>query len=85
MTKLEDFDLNTLMLFIIGILGSLGGLCIILQKSKCKTIKCCGFSCERDVDAVIKDEKLQITGHTGDTPIKKNNLKLELKDASQPK
>jgi len=83
MTKMEDFNINELMLFIVGILGSLGGLCVVIQKSKCKTIKCCGFGCDRDVDAVIKEEKLQLTGHTGDSPAVKNNnnkIKLELKD-----
>ena len=50
--------------------------------------------CERDVSAVIAEEKLQMTGHTGQTPkslqmekvsnLKNNNkpdLSLVLKDA----
>lgn len=66
MTTLESFDLNELMLFIVGVLGALGGLLSITQKSKCES--CCWGCLKRDVDAVIKDEKLSITGHTGDTP-----------------
>tara|TARA_R100000278_G_C5356326_1_gene123683 strand:- start:148 stop:396 length:249 start_codon:yes stop_codon:yes gene_type:complete len=66
MTKLEDFDLNELMLFIVGVLGALGGLIAITQKSKCES--CCWGCMKRDVDAVIADEKLQATGHSGLTP-----------------
>jgi len=66
MTKMADFTLEELMLFIIGITGALGGLLLTLQKSKCKSI--CWGCCVRDVDAVIQEEKLEITGHTGNTP-----------------
>tara|TARA_R100001086_G_scaffold249628_1_gene190025 strand:+ start:50 stop:304 length:255 start_codon:yes stop_codon:yes gene_type:complete len=66
MTKMADFTLEELMLFIIGVTGALGGLLLTLQKSKCKSI--CWGCCERDVDAVIKEEKLEMTGHTGETP-----------------
>ena len=66
MTKLEDFDLNELMLFIVGVVGALGGLIAITQKSKCES--CCWGCMKRDVDAVIADEKLQATGHSGLTP-----------------
>ena len=67
-TRMEDFNINELMLFIVGVLGALGGLCVILQKSKCSKISICGMGCERDVSAVIADEKLAMTGHTGTTP-----------------
>tara|TARA_R110002020_G_scaffold221648_1_gene429778 strand:- start:82 stop:360 length:279 start_codon:yes stop_codon:yes gene_type:complete len=77
-TRMEDFNINELMLFIVGVLGAFGGLCVIIQKSKCSKISICGMGCERDVGAVIQEEKLQITGHTGSTP--KEKLKLELKE-----
>jgi len=73
MTKMSDFTMEELMLFIIGVTGALGGLMLTLQKSKCKSI--CWGMCIRDVDAVIKEEKIQMTGHTGETP--------RAKDASQ--
>ena len=92
-TKMKDFNINELMLFIVGVLGALGGLCVILQKSKCSKISICGMGCERDVSAVIAEEKLQMTGHTGQTPKsvqmenipdlkseKKADLSLVLKD-----
>jgi hypothetical protein len=66
MTKLEDFDLNELMLFIVGVLTALGGLIAVTQKSKCES--CCWGCMKRDVDAVIKDEKLKTRGYVGDTP-----------------
>ncbi len=93
-TKMEDFNINELMLFIVGVLGSLGGLCVVLQKSKCSKISFCGMGCERDVSAVIQEEKLSMTGHTGLTPEavksnkpvnKKNNLDLILQDTNTTK
>jgi len=68
MTKLQDFNINELMLFIVGVLGSLGGLCVIIQKSKCEEISFLCFKCKRNVKAVIEEERLQKTGHTGNTP-----------------
>lgn len=68
MTKMDDFTIDQLMLFIGGVLGSLGALLLVIQKSKCKSVDCCCIKCVRDVDAVIKEEKLEKTGHTGETP-----------------
>jgi len=92
-TRMNNFNINELMLFIVGVLGALGGLCVILQKSKCSKISICGMGCERDVAAVIADERLSMTGHTGTTPKsgqmekvpdlknqKKTDLSLVLKD-----
>ncbi len=80
MTKLQDFNINELMLFVVGVLGALGGLCVIIQKSKCKTLDICCTKCVRDTDAIIKEERLQMTGHTGDTPKSNNNLELVLEE-----
>jgi len=83
MTKMADFTMEELMLFCIGVLGALGGFMIILQKSKCESI--CWGCCTRNVDAVIQEEKLQMTGHTGDTPRKpyliKEQRELDLKES----
>ncbi len=62
MTKMADFTMEELMLFVIGVLGALGGFMVILQKSKCESI--CWGCCKRDVRAVIEEEKLQL----GKTP-----------------
>jgi len=83
MTKMADFTMEELMLFVIGVLGALGGFMVILQKSKCESI--CWGCCTRNVDAVIQEEKLQMTGHTGDTPRKpyliKEQRELDLKES----
>ena len=55
---MADFTLEELMIFSVSVMGGLGVLLSILFKSKCKSIKCCCISCIRDVDAVIKEEKL---------------------------
>tara|TARA_R110000803_G_C11866847_1_gene307919 strand:+ start:158 stop:385 length:228 start_codon:yes stop_codon:yes gene_type:complete len=59
MTKMADFTLEELMIFSVSVMGGLGVLLSILFKSKCKTIDCCCIKCVRDVDAVIKEEKLE--------------------------
>ena len=66
MGQLDHFNLAELGTFI-GICGTvLSGILFATQKSKCK--KCCWGCVERDVDAVIAEEKLEATGHTGNTP-----------------
>ncbi len=68
MTQLDHFNLAELGTFI-GICGTvLSGILFATQKSKCK--KCCWGCVERDVDSVIAEERLQMTGHTGETPRK---------------
>ena len=64
--ELEPFTLNDLMLCIVGILGACGGLLAITQRSKCQF--CCFGLIQRDVEAVVQSEKLELTGHTGETP-----------------
>lgn len=76
LTRMDDFTIDQLMLFIVGVLGALGGLCVIIQKSKCES--CCWGLIKRDVGAVVKSEKLKLTGSTGDTP--KGKLDLVLKE-----
>jgi len=70
MTKMSDFTMEELMLFIIGVTGALGGLMLTLQNSKCKSI--CWGMCIRDIDAVVQTEKINMTGHTGETPRKQS-------------
>jgi len=84
MTKMDNFSIDQLMLFIGGVLGSLGALLLVIQKSKCEQINCCCFSCKRRVDLIIEEERLQMTGHRGTTPeprrserLKEKELKLE--------
>ncbi len=68
MTKLSDFNLSELGIFIGVCSSALVAIVLASQKSKCSKIGCCGCVIERDVSAVIKEEKLQMTGHSGDTP-----------------
>ena len=68
MTKLDEFNLTELGVFIAGVFASLGALLVVIQKSKCSKINCCCLKCERDVKAIIQEERLEATGHTGETP-----------------
>lgn len=65
---MQDFTIDQLMLFIGGCSTAIIGVLLALQKSKCKTISLCCCKCERDVDAIIQEERLQMTGHTGASP-----------------
>jgi len=66
--SMQNFTIDQLMLFIGGV-GTTGiALILALQKSKCKTISLCCFKCERDVNAVIESQHLEVDGHTGQTP-----------------
>lgn len=61
---MESFKITELAIFITAIMSSLGGLCMVIQKSKCKNINmCCGLmNCERDEKAIEMDiEKGQKT------------------------
>jgi hypothetical protein len=68
MTKLDEFNLTELGVFIAGVFGSLGALLIVIQKSKCSEINFCCCKCKRDVKAILAEEKLKATGHLGDSP-----------------
>ena len=88
MTKMADFNINELMLFIVGVLGAIGGFMVILQKSKCEEVNCCCMKCKRDVKAIIEEEKLQL----GRMPTPRKSLsevnkevKMELKRESEEK
>ena len=76
MTKLQEFNLSELGIFVGVVSGAIVSILLATQKSKCK--KCCWGCIERDVDAVIADERLEATGHTGETPrLSQKQLNIE--------
>ena len=56
---MKEFNINELMLFIVGVVSALGGLCLIVQRSKCEDIDLCFLKCKRNVKAVIDSEKIK--------------------------
>lgn len=76
MGAMDDYSIDQLMLFIVGVAGAAGALCLSIQKSKCKKLKlCCGLvDCDRDVRAIIEEEKLAL----GKLPTPRPLPKLEL-------
>lgn len=78
MGAMDDYSIDQLMLFIVGVAGAAGALCLSIQKSKCKKLKlCCGLvDCDRDTQAIIEEEKLAL----GRLPTPRKELKLELKE-----
>ena len=79
--SMDDYSIDQLMLFIGGVASSVVLILLACQKSKCEEIGCCGCRIKRNVDAIIQEEKLKLTGHTGETPRKneEDKVKLELK------
>jgi len=86
MGTMDSFNMSELGIFIGVCSSALVAVLIASQKSKCEKISCCGFKCERRVDLVIAEEKLQMTGKSGLTPTakveenKNDKLKLELNE-----
>jgi hypothetical protein len=68
MTRLDEFNLTELGVFIAGVCASVGALLVIIQKSKCEEINCCCLKCKRNIRAIIEQERLEQTGHSGSTP-----------------
>ena len=81
--SMDDYSIDQLMLFIGGVASSVVLILLACQKSKCEEIGCCGCRIKRNVDAIIQEEKLKLTGHTGETPrrqsAEEDKVKLELK------
>ena len=80
--SMQDFTIDQLMLFIGGCSTAIIGVLLAIQKSKCKTINCCCIKCERDVNAIIQEEKLQMTGHTGLSPRPNQSESVSKKELS---
>ena len=60
--SLESFNMNDLLLLIVGVSGATATLCLAIQKSKCKNISIlygC-FKCDRDTDLILKQEALEL-------------------------
>ena len=68
LNKLDEFNLTELGVFIAGVFASLSAFMVVLFRSKCEEISCCCWKCKRNVQAIIEEERLQMTGHTGGTP-----------------
>ena len=56
---MQEFTLEELGLFL-GVAGAAVGACLIgvlrqIQKSRCKTLKCCGVECERSADLTVEE------------------------------
>lgn len=67
---LQNYNMNDILLAVVGITGAFSALCLTIQKSKCKKLKICFgcINCDRDTQAIVEEERLRITGHKGTTP-----------------
>jgi len=76
MGSLDHYNLAELGTFVGVCGGVLASILFATQKSKCK--KCCWGCIERDVDAVIAEERLEMTGASGLTPrLSQRQLNIE--------
>jgi len=83
MGNLDSFNLAELGTFIGIVASALAGVLLATQKSKCQT--CCWGCIKRDVSAVIAEERLEMTGHTGETPrvTKRDDIELNIIDKNE--
>lgn len=83
MGQLDNFNLAELGTFIGIVASALAGVLLATQKSKCQT--CCWGCIKRDVSAVIAEERLEMTGHTGETPrvTKRDDIELNIIDKNE--
>ena len=78
---MDNYNLSEIGILIGVVSTSIIGIFLALQKSKCEEINCCCLRCKRNVQAIIDEERLKLTGHTGQTPRKEEDIvKLELKE-----
>jgi hypothetical protein len=71
---LKEFTIDQLAGSVALILGSLGGLLLIIWKSRCKRINCCYLlQCERQVEEIDEEENKK------KAPVKKNEKEEEEK------
>lgn len=83
MGSLDHYNLAELGTFIGVCGGVVASILFATQKSKCK--KCCWGCIERDVDAVIAEERLEMTGASGLTPrLSQKQLNIEAPEADAP-
>ena len=50
---MKEFTIQELTVFLSVLLSSVGGVCLIVHKSKCSRLKCCGIDIQREV--IVKD------------------------------
>lgn len=54
---MQDFTIGDLGVFIGTIGGVVTSILIVLQKSRCKKIKCCGIDCDREISKEKEKKK----------------------------
>lgn len=57
---IDPFSLTELGVFVGSCFASLGGLIFAFSKSRCRTIRCCCVTCERDVPPIIPAQELEL-------------------------
>ena len=46
---MDTYTIGELSIAIVAVIGSIGSCCLIVERSRCKTIKCYGMVVERDI------------------------------------
>tara|TARA_R100000657_G_C4614607_1_gene66584 strand:+ start:199 stop:525 length:327 start_codon:yes stop_codon:yes gene_type:complete len=79
---MSGFTIGDLGVFIGTLGGVITSILIVLQKSKCRKINCCCFSCERDVDTTEpkKKEEKKETEELEDKQKKKEKVNPQLEE-----
>ena len=59
---MEEFSIEQLSYCIVMILGAIGGLFHVVQKSRCTKINICGMKCDRELTAEETELELPLGG-----------------------
>jgi len=53
---MDNYSITDLSIAIVSIIGAIGSCLLVVQKSRCKTIKCCCIELVRDVPPIKENE-----------------------------
>ena len=53
---MDSFSIEQLSYSVVLILGGLGALFHVIQRSRCVKIRCCGIECDREVPPIDDEE-----------------------------
>tara|TARA_R110002124_G_scaffold148129_2_gene313573 strand:- start:255 stop:443 length:189 start_codon:yes stop_codon:yes gene_type:complete len=56
---LADFSIGEMSIAIVSIIGACGGFLVILERSRCSSIKCCCIRLKREVPVLIEEENIE--------------------------
>ena len=70
---MEEFSIEQLSYSVVLIMGAIGGLLHVVQRSRCSKVSCCGASCDR-VPPTDNEPDLESGVEMGKSPTMSNKI-----------